>query len=384
MATADIPPLARYRVLSPKCPLKVSPLCLGAMSLGAKMGKDFGEVTLEEAFAYLDHYYNQGGNFIDTAVSYQKGDSEKYVGAWMKARGNRNDMVIATKFSGYSPDEERPIKINYVGNHAKSMKLALETSLERLQTDYIDIFYVHWGEHLVSPPQLMQALHHLVTSGKVLYLGISDTPAWFVASCNAYARCMGLSEFSVYQGWWSLAVRDMEKEVLPMCRSEGMALVPFGVMGAGKFRSQKQVEELKQKGQSFRTAPGYGDASQSESDIKVSATLEEVGDEIGVPLQSVALAHMLQKAPHVFPLIGGRKIEQLSSNIEALKVSLTEEQVVKLEAASPLDPGFPYWICGTDPTTNGGKMSWSMAQGGHVDYVQAAVALQSNVAGTRI
>lgn len=142
-----------------------------------------GECNKETTFAILDSFYEQGGNFIDTANIYQSGQSEQWIGEWMEARGNREDIVLATKFSSPSKPGAK-IGANYCGNSSKSLKFAVEGSLQRLKTGYIDLFWVHAWDFTTSVPELMNALHHLIVNEKVLYLGISDAPAWVVVKCN--------------------------------------------------------------------------------------------------------------------------------------------------------------------------------------------------------
>lgn len=187
----------------------------------------------------------------------------------------------------------------------------------------------------------MQSLNHLVASGKVIYLGISDTPAWVVSKANEYARQKGLRQFSVYQGRWSAEFRDFERDIIPMCRDEGMALVPWGALGGGHFKTEEQRKN------------SQGRATEaSEEAIKVSRALEKVAIKHNTQITSVALAYVMQKAPFVFPVIGGRTIDHLKGNIAALSVELTEEDYKEIEGAIPFDIGFPTsFIGGPDPAT---------------------------------
>lgn len=190
-----------------------------------------GKCDKKTSFEILDYFYENGGNFIDTANNYQGEESETWLGEWMTERKNRDEMIVATKFTTYYPVAPKGIKANFQGNHAKSLRVSLEASLKKLQTDYIDLLYVHWWDFTTSLPELMQSLHHVVAAGKVIYLGISDTPAWIVSKANQYARDHALTQFSVYQGHWSAAARDFERDILPMCEAEGMALAPWGALG---------------------------------------------------------------------------------------------------------------------------------------------------------
>lgn len=197
----------------------------------------------------------------------------------------------------------------------------------------------------------MDSLHMLVEQGKVLYLGISDTPAWIVSAANTYARDHGKTPFSVYQGRWNVMLRDFERDIIPMARHFGMALAPWDVLGGGKFQSQAQIEERQKSGEGLRSMLGAG---QSPQEIKISAALEKVAHEHGMPsLAAIALAYVCQKALNVIPIIGGRKIEHLQDNITALKVKLTKEQMDYLESQSDFDIGFPSTFIGDNPAVTG-------------------------------
>ncbi|KAI4232013.1 MAG: hypothetical protein L6R40_007543 [Gallowayella cf. fulva] len=326
--------LGYHRILSPTAGVRVSPLCLGAMNFGKAWEQFMGKCDRKTAFEILDYFYDNGGNFIDTANNYQNEESETWIGEWMAGRKNRDEMVIATKFTtgvGFRPGAA--IKVNLQGNHAKSLKVSLEASLKKLQTDYIDLLYVHWWDFTTSIPELMQSLHHMVAAGKVIYLGISDTPAWVVSKANQYARDHALTPFSVYQGQWNAAQRDFERDILPMCEDEGMAMAPWSVLGAGKFKTDEQLEQTKGEGRN-RGGP-------SEETRKISAVLNKVAKAKGTAITSIALRYVMHKSPYVFPICGGRKLEHLKGNIEALAVELTDEDVDEIDAALPFDVGFP-------------------------------------------
>ncbi|KAE9383139.1 Aldo/keto reductase [Gymnopus androsaceus JB14] len=215
--------LGVYRVLSPRAGVRVSPICLGAMSIGDKWNDIMGSMDKESSFKLLDAYYDMGGNFIDTANNYQNESSELFIGEWMEKRGNRDQMVVATKYTSNFKLGNTSIKqqVNYTGNNAKSLHISVETSLKKLRTDYIDILYLHWWDWDTSVEEVMDSLHHLVASGKVVYLGISDTPAWIVAQANQYARDHGKTPFVIYQGKWNIMDRSFERDIIPMARSLG-------------------------------------------------------------------------------------------------------------------------------------------------------------------
>lgn len=324
--------LGYHRILAPTAGVRVSPLCLGAMNFGDAWMEMMGKCDKKTTFEVLDHFYENGGNFIDTANNYQGEESEIWIGEWMTERKNRDEMVVATKFTTTFPAGPKGIKANYQGNHTKSLRLSLEASLKKLQTSYVDLLYIHWWDFTTSIPEVMQSLHHMVVAGKVLYLGISDTPAWIVSKANEYARHHGLTQFSVYQGLWSAVVRDFERDILPMCEAEGMALAPWGALGRGNFRAAEDLEKAKEEG---RRAP------PSDDEKKVSAALEKLAKEKKTAITSIALAYVMQKAPNVYPIVGGRKVDHLKGNIDALRIELTDDEIVEIERAIPFDVGFP-------------------------------------------
>lgn len=373
-------PLGVYRILSPKAGVRVSPLALGAMSIGEAWASDMGSMNKEQSFKLLDAFYEAGGNFIDTACNYQNDESEEWIGEWMEKRGIRDEMIIATKYTtnyrSYKYRETGQIAVNFGGNTKKSLHVSLRDSLKKLRTDYVDILYLHWWDHTTSIEEIMHSLDAVVKSGKVLYLGVSDTPAWIVSSANRYARDKGLSPFVIYQGLWNVMMRDFEHEIIPMVRHEGMALAPWGAMGQGLFQSKKQVEERKANKERLRKF--FQTGQQSEQEAKVSAALEKVAKEVGegVSLTAVALAYVLQKVPYVFPIVGGRKVEYLKDNIKALEITLSKEQIEYLESQTPLVPTFPGVFVGKDPHVEGGDSSFvGLTVAGAVRFIKDAEAI---------
>ncbi|KAI0168408.1 aryl-alcohol dehydrogenase AAD14 [Pestalotiopsis sp. NC0098] len=343
--------LGRYRILASNAGVRVSPLCLGAMSLGTEWADALGAVTKEDSFKLLDSFVESGGNFIDTANNYQNEESETILGEWASSRGNRDMLFLATKFTNAFRTHELGTgkTVNYGGNHKKSLMLSVTASLQKLQTTYIDLLYVHWWDWTTSIEELMDSLHILVEQGKVLYLGISDTPAWVVATANTYAKTHGKTPFSVYQGRWNVMDRDFERDIIPMARHFGMALCPWSVLGGGALKSKAQLEARSREGDSARVK------EQSEYAVKVSEALAEVAAEHGTDsVQQIALAYVMRKARNVFPLVGCRKPSHLEDNIQALSIRLTDDQVRRLESVKPFDLGFPMNFIGDDPRETGG------------------------------
>ncbi|KAI9094014.1 NADP-dependent oxidoreductase domain-containing protein [Phlyctochytrium arcticum] len=330
-------PLGYHRLLSPTAAVRVSPICLGAMNFGDAWKGMVGECPKPTAFEILDYFFEQGGNFIDTSNNYQNEESELWLGEWMAQRQNRDQMVLATKFTtGYRTQTHGPnekILANYQGNSTKSLVLSLEASLKKLKTDYIDILYVHWWDFTTSIPELMQSLNNLVTRGKVLYLGVSDTPAWIVSKANEYARHHGFRTFSVYQGRWSAAHRDFERDILPMAESEGMALAPWGALGGGAFKTKEQRQQSTEGRAQFHPPTANEEA--------VTAKLSEIATRLSTRLTSVALAYIMHKYPYAYPIVGGRTLDHIKSNIAALSLSLSDKDISEIEGAASFDVGFP-------------------------------------------
>ncbi|KAJ7132250.1 NADP-dependent oxidoreductase domain-containing protein [Mycena epipterygia] len=353
MATFEKPnpptKLGHYRVLSPLAGIHVSPIQLGAMSIGEKWGDmGMGAMDKESSFKLLDAYFDHGGNFIDTASNYQDETSEMFIGEWAEKRNIREQLVIATKYTTNFKRGNDTIaqKALYVGNSLKSMHTSVEASLKKLRTTYIDILYIHWWDWSTGIEEVMNGLHNLVVQGKVLYLGISDTPAWVVSQANQYARDHGKTPFVIYQGGWSVLDRAFEREIIPMARANGLALAPFGVLAHGNIRSDAEEQQRKESGEKGRTLfkPQW---ERNEDQQKMSRALEKVAQEVGAKsMHPVAIAYVMQKVPHCFPIIGGCKIENLLSNIEALDISLSHAQIEYLESIVPFDPGFPHTMIG--------------------------------------
>jgi len=264
---------------------------------------------------------------------YQYGQSESWVGDWMEQRSNRDDIVVATKYTGGFQHHDVP-QSTTIGNGMKSLLTSVRNSLKLLKTDYIDILYVHWWSFDTSVEEVMRGLHSLVLQNKVLYLGISDTPAWIVVKANDYARQHGLTPFSVYQGKWNVACRDMEREIIPMCQDQGMGIAPWGVLAQGDIKTANERAAGKVEGSRISL-------HNSEKEEKVSEVLEKMAEEKNTTLRVLAIAYVMQKAPYVFPILGGRKVDQLKSNMAALSLELSEEDIKQINKASNFDVGFP-------------------------------------------
>ncbi|TFK21156.1 arylalcohol dehydrogenase [Coprinopsis marcescibilis] len=372
--------LGRYRQLAPSAGVHVSPLQLGAANIGDKW-QDFGwgKMDKESSFKLLDAYFDKGGNFIDTANFYQDESSEEFIGEWAEKRGIRDQLFLASKYTmNFKPRDDKVVqKVLFAGNGIKTMNLSFNATLKKLRTNHLDLFYIHFWDWSASIEEVMHGLHNLVTQGKIYYLGISDTPAWIVSSANRYARDHGLTPFSVYQGNWSILERSFERDIIPMARHEGMALAPWGVLGSGKLRTDAEEEARIKSGENGRifTGPEW---RRNDVEKATSHALEKIAKEVGAKsITSVAIAYVLHKAPFVFPIIGGRKVEHLEQNIEALDIALTDEHIKALEAVTPFDPGFPHSMIG-----NGETLSGFLSMAGVTDKVSTLAPIRPAKQGT--
>ena len=318
----------RYKLLG-RSGLRVSELCLGTMTFGDDWGWGAPKAESKEIF---DAFIEAGGNYIDTANNYTNGTSEKFVGEFIAS--DRDRFVVATKYTL----SERPTDPNFGGNHRKNMFRSIEGSLERLNTDHVDLLWLHMWDGMTPVDEVLRALDDLVRAGKVLYVGISDTPAWVVAQANATADLRGWSRFVAYQGEYSLASRAPERDILPMTRALDMAFTPWGILEGGELTGKYNVPSNEEK-RSKDTSPR----------IKSLATeLVSLAEEIGHTPSQVAVNWVRQQPYLVIPILGARRRKQLIDNMGCLDFELTLEQLQRLSDASPIDLGFPHSFLGSD------------------------------------
>jgi aryl-alcohol dehydrogenase-like predicted oxidoreductase len=312
--------------------LRVSPLCLGTMTFGEDLG--WGS-SVEESQTILDRYIELGGNFVDTANFYTKSHSEKIIGDHVGRHSARRDrLVIATKFSGnlYPGDP------NGGGSGRKSIIAACESSLRRLQTDYIDLYWLHnWDPH-TPIDETMAALEDLVRAGKVRYLGVSDTPAWKVVEANLTARFRGWSAFIGLQIEYSLLERTVEQELVPMALELGLGITPWSPLKSGALTGKYTRENA-------GTVNGDRSAFLGGS---LDEKLYGIVDELGViakahdtTLARVALSWVQNQPGVTSTIIGARRLTQLEDNLKALDVTLTADELARLDALSKPKLGFP-------------------------------------------
>ncbi|GIH65254.1 oxidoreductase [Microbispora siamensis] len=306
--------------------LRVSELVLGAMTFGEQGGVG---APPAECRRMLDLYAEAGGNMIDTAVNYRDGASEEILGELLA--GRRESFVLGTKYT-VSRDRSDP---NAAGNHRKNLRASLETSLRRLRTDYVDLYWVHMWDRDTPIEETMRALDDAVQAGKVLYVGISDAPAWVVARANTLAEWRGWSPFIGLQVPYSLLQRDVERELLPMAESLGLGVTAWSPLGggvlSGKYtRPDGAVPAGRLKAESL-----------SARDHAVARAVQEAADELGAAPAQVAIAWTMSRSPAVHPIVEARSADQLRDNLAAAGLTLPPEMRTRLEDATEFTLGFP-------------------------------------------
>jgi aryl-alcohol dehydrogenase-like predicted oxidoreductase len=298
----------RYRLFG-STGLRASELFLGTMVLD-----DPGETR-----RIIDAYADAGGNVLDTASAY--GDGEELLGTIVE---RRDRFVLATKYT-LSRDARDP---NAAGNHRKNLVLSLEQSLRRLRTDYVDVYWVHvWDRH-TPLEETMRALDDAVRAGKVLYVGISDAPAWVVARANTLAQWRDWTPFAGLQVPYSLLQRDIERELLPMAEAFGMSVAAWAPLASGRLAGARGSRRVDADALTPR-------------DKAAAAAVQAVADELGATPAQVAIAWTRSGSAAVHPLVGVSTVEQLTENLGALDLDLPAEAVSRLEAAVEFERGFP-------------------------------------------
>jgi aryl-alcohol dehydrogenase-like predicted oxidoreductase len=338
-------PLDHYVTLG-QSGLRVSPLCLGAMTFGEDLG--WGS-SVEESQQIIDRFVDLGGNFIDTANFYTMSHSEKIIGDHIGHNPARRDrLTIATKFSGnlYPGDP------NGGGSGRKALINACENSLRRLQTDYIDLYWLHVWDANTPIEETMAALDDLVRAGKVRYVGVSDTPAWKIVEANLIARFRGWSPFIGLQIEYSLLERTVEQELVPMAGEFGIGITPWSPLKSGAL-SGKYTR--RNNGQHKADRGAILDGFLNEKTYEVVDELEIIAKAHETTVASVALAWVHAQPAVTSIIIGARRLSQLDDNVRAVDVNLTAEELARLNALTEPRLGFPQSMLTTAPSiTNGG------------------------------
>jgi len=324
-------PLDHYVTLG-RSGLRVSPFCLGAMTFGEVLG--WGS-SVEESQQIIDRFIERGGNFIDTANFYTKSHSEKIIGDHVGRFSARRDrLVIATKFSGnlYPGDP------NGGGSGRKSIIGACENSLRRLQTDYIDLYWLHnWDVH-TPIEETMAALEDLVRAGKVRYIGVSDTPAWKIAEANVMARFRGWSAFIGLQIEYSLLQRTVEQELVPMARELGLGITPWSPLKSGVLSGKYTRQNA---GQIKADRGFFADTFLNEKTYAIVDELNTIAKAHESTVARIALAWVQAQPGVTSTIIGARRLAQLDDNLEALDVKLSAEEFGRLDTLTKPTLGFP-------------------------------------------
>jgi aryl-alcohol dehydrogenase-like predicted oxidoreductase len=317
----------RYKLLG-KSGLRVSELCLGTMTFGEDWGWGAPKATSHQIF---DTFVEAGGNFIDTANLYTNGSSEKIVGELIAAERDR--FVVATKYSlsGQWQGDKNP---NGSGNHRKNMMRSLEGSLKRLNTDYVDLLWLHAWDFTTPVEEVMRAFDDMVRQGKVLYIGISDTPAWIVSQANTLARCNGWTQFIALQIEYSLIERTPERDLIPMANAFELAVTPWSPLAGGVLSGK-----YAQNGNGQATSRGQNIPERS---FQIAQTVGEIAQKLGRSSAQIALAWIRAQSPQMIPILGASKLEQLQDNLKCLEVTLSPAQLQQLDRASHIELGFPH------------------------------------------
>jgi aryl-alcohol dehydrogenase-like predicted oxidoreductase len=313
--------------------LKVSPLALGAMTFGWGADK-------ETSRRLFDTYRASGGNFIDTADLYAGGTSEEYLGEFIEAGKSRDEIVLATKFS-FNAQAGNP---NAGGNGRKNILRAMEGSLRRLRTDYIDLYILHTWDQVTPVEEVASTLNDLVRSGKILHIGLSDVPAWYASRYTTIADLRGWERPASLQFEYSLVSRSIEREHVPLARELEISITPWSPLGSGfltgKFERRNgqiigsgRVVEMKDSGN-----PTLEKFAKREQNWTVLETLLQVAKDLGRTPAEVALAWVMRHPCVTSTLVGATRVEQLEKNLAAAEVVLPQDALQRLDAASAPEP----------------------------------------------
>ncbi|WP_018756865.1 aldo/keto reductase [Paenibacillus terrigena] len=323
----------QYKLLG-RSGLRVSELALGTMTFGDLGGWGANK---EESHKIFNAYVEAGGNFIDTTNLYTGGQSEEYVGEFISSE--REKFVVATKYS-LSMNPKNP---NGGGNHRKSLVQSLDASLKRLKTEYIDLYWLHTWDFLTPVEEIMRALDDQVRAGKILYVGISNTPAWIVSQANTMAALQGWSPFIGLQMEYSLIQREAERDLLPMAEAFEIGVTAWSPLGGGVLSGKNKNGTTEDSKRADLNADRLTDRNRT-----IVATVEEIAKELGKTPVQVALNWIRQRKEGPIPILGARKAAQIRDNLGCLLFQLTQEQMDVLNKVSRIELGFPHGFLKTD------------------------------------
>jgi aryl-alcohol dehydrogenase-like predicted oxidoreductase len=334
--------LDTYRLLG-RSGLRVSPLALGTATFGTEWGWGAEQ---DDARKLFDTYVERGGNFIDTASTYTNGSSERMLGEF--TRDNRESLVLATKYTTL----RRPGDPNSGGSHRKSMFASVETSLRQLNTDYIDLLFLHVWDFTTPVEEILRGMDDLVRQGKVLYVAMSNAPAWEISRMQAIADLRGWSPLVALQIEYSLISRGAERDLIPMAQAMGLGVTPYSPLGggvlSGKYSRADLTATSTDSGESNRRSFNAGLGMVTERTLAIADVVREVAAEVGHTPAQVALAWTLQNPGVTAPVIGARTLDQLVGNLGALEVDFTADQLARLDKVSAIDLGYPHDLLASD------------------------------------
>ena len=337
--TSDVPShvlaLDSYRLLG-RSGLRVSPLALGTMTFGSDWGWGADRNQTKQIF---EAYTERGGNFIDTANAYTNGTAEQMVGEF--ARSGRDQLVIATKYTMAT----RPGDPNSGGTSRKSMVRSVEGSLSRLQTDYIDLFYLHMWDGIAPVEEVLRGMDDLVRAGKVLYVGMSDIPAWQVSRMQAIAELRGWAPLIALEIPYNLIERTVERDLIPMAETMGLGVICWSPLAGGVLTGKYGRSDLEpgtEDGASSRKAVAAGNGFLTARGLDIAEVVKDIAAELGTTPSRVALAWTLLNPAVTAPIVGARSLVQLDDNLRALDVQLDAAQQARLQQVSAIELGFPH------------------------------------------
>ena len=317
--------------------LRVSPLCLGTMTFGTEWGWGSEEDISRKIF---NGYVDAGGNFIDTADGYTMGQSEEMLGKFVGERSLRDQLVIATKFT-FNAQRGNP---NAGGNGRKNIYRALEGSLRRLKTDYIDLYWLHAWDTVTPVEEVVYTLNDLVRHGKIRHYGFSDTPAWYVARAQTIAEKEGKERIAALQLEYSLVERNIEREHIPVAQELGIAVCPWSPLAGGLLsgKYKREGDSGTGEGRLEKTKANPIINRFNERNWRIADLLIEIARAIGRPPAQVALNWVATQPGITSTIIGATKMEQLNDNLAALGFTIPPEARARLNEAGALSPVHPY------------------------------------------
>lgn len=329
----------QYRLLG-RTGLYVSELCLGTMTFGGKgrFWEVIGKQSVAEAETLVRASFDAGVNFIDTADMYSEGESEKILGAVLASLGRpREQIVVATKVRGRvgaGPNE--------VGLTRAHILASIDASLRRLKLDYVDLYQIHGVDRLTPIEETVRALDDVVRAGKARYVGFCNLPAWLTMKALAHADALGLARFVSAQMYYTIAGRDIEREVVPLAKDQGLAILPWSPLAGGLLSGKFDLEKPGPEG-ARRSSFDFPPVDMARA-VKVLKVMRSVAELLGVSVARVALAWLLTRPFVTSVIIGARTREQLDDNLAASGLQLSTEQIAQLDAASELPSEYPGWM----------------------------------------